>query len=143
MKRIHLIAGLALVALTIAGCSSNAELTVSDLWARPGIEEGNSAVYFVIDNKTSADEQLLSASSEAATHVELHLSSMSDDGTMVMQQQESIPIPAGDSVELKPGGLHVMLIELRQDLKPGDELNLRLNFQNAGEIEYKVTVREP
>ena len=143
MKRIHLIAGLALVALTIAGCSSNAELTVSDLWARPGIEEGNSAVYFVIDNKTSADEQLLSASSEAATHVELHLSSMSDDGTMVMQQQESIPIPAGDSVELKPGGLHVMLIELRQDLKPGDELNLRLNFQNAGEKEYKVTVREP
>jgi len=68
---------------------------------------------------------------------------MSDNGTMVMQQQESIPIPAGDSVELKPGGLHVMLIELRQDLKPGDELELILNFQNAGEMEYKVTIREP
>ena len=143
MKYLQLIFWLALLVMIIAGCGSNAEWTVSDVWARPGIDDGNSAVYFVINNKTSDDELLLSASSEAANHVELHLSSMKDDGTMMMQQQESIPIPAGDSAELKPGGLHVMLIELRQDLKPGDELELILKFQNAGEMEYKVTVREP
>ena len=71
------------------------------------------------------------------------MSKMKDDGTMTMQQQESVPIPANDSVEFKPGGLHVMLINLIDGLKPGDTFDLTLNFQNAGETTVEVTVREP
>lgn len=143
MKRVPAIFGIILLAALAFACSSSEEIAVTEYWARPGIQDGNSAVYFIIENNTAEDEVLLSAASDAANYVELHRSSMNEDGTMMMQQQESIPIPANSSVALEPGGLHVMLIELAQDLTPGDQLALRLSFQNSGTRELEVTVREP
>lgn len=143
MKRVPALIGIILSALLAFACSPSVDISVSEYWARPGIQEGNSAVYFIIENNTAEDEVLLSAASDAANYVELHRSSMTEDGTMMMQQQESIPIPANSSVALEPGGLHVMLIELTQDLTPGDQLALRLNFQKSGTRELEVTVREP
>jgi len=142
LKRTLLLIIFILILVLSAGCGSRS-LTVKEAWARPGNAGGTGAVYFIIDNPSDQDDLLLSADSDAAEHVELHHSKMSDDGTMSMQQQESVPVPGRSALEFNPGGLHVMLINLEKDLYPGDTLTLSLKFQNAGEFELETTVREP
>jgi len=64
-------------------------------------------------------------------------------GVMMMVQQENVPVGAQSQIEFSPGGLHVMLIGLNQDLNPGDTFQVTLNFENAGQITMDVPVREP
>ncbi len=143
MRKKSLLIVFAVLATLLSACSSLAgsSLQVNDIWARPGLAEGNSAVYFMIDNSTGAEDKLLSASSDVAQAVELHMSMM-DDGVMHMMQQHEVPLPAGKT-EFKPGGLHVMLIGLNGDLSPGDSFDLLLNFESAGEENFTVIVKEP
>ena len=132
------------LALILAACGTPEEsdtLQINDIWARPGFAASNSAVYFEIDNSTSEADTLLSASSDIAQAVELHMSMM-DAGVMKMMQQHDVPLPVGQT-EFKPGGLHVMLIGLNDDLNTGDTFDLTLEFQLAGEKTYTVTVKEP
>jgi len=127
--------------LTLAGCGTakTSALKVSDVWARPGLAGGNSAIFFVIDNPGSTD-RLLSADSEAADAVELHKTVM-QDGAMQMMHQMDVPVPTGETI-FKPGDLHVMLIGLKDDLKTGDTFTVMLKFEQAGEQELTVTVKE-
>ncbi len=143
LKRTQLFILLGLMALAWSGCASNQALTVRDVWARPGVAGGNSAVYMTIANPGNRAEALLSATSDVAAQVELHTTQMDHSGAMTMHHQESIPIPARGQVELKPGGLHVMLIGLERDLKAGDKFSLVLRFQHAGEMVLQVMVQEP
>ena len=131
-----------LLSIMLASCG-NKELTISESWARTGTTGGNSAIYLIIDNPTNQDDVLLSASSSVAVAVELHMSKMTDEGTMMMQQQENIPVPMGTKVELRPGGLHIMLINLNKDLVEGSSFQVVLNFQNAGEITIEIPVKNP
>ena len=77
----------------------------------------------------------------AATAVELHQTSM-EGGMMKMAPVDGIALPAGERVELKPGGLHVMLIGLQRELKAGEKLKLKLYFEQAGAQEIAVEVRK-
>jgi copper(I)-binding protein len=139
-SRLYLVlAGLAL-ALAACGVGGSGELGVNDVWARPGLADGNSAIFFVIDNP-GAEDFLLSASSDVAGAVELHKTIM-EDGNMKMVQQMNVPVPTGETI-FKPGDLHVMLIGLHNDLNPGDEFTVTLNFENTGEKTLNVIVREP
>ena len=131
----------ALAAILAACVPADGQLQVSDTWARPGLAGGNSAVYFVITNETAGTDTLLSASSDVAGAVELHMTSM-QDGNMQMMHQQEVPVPTGKT-EFKPGGLHVMLIALNQDLNPGDTFSLTLDFAAAGDMQLEVTVSEP
>jgi copper(I)-binding protein len=74
--------------------------------------------------------------------VELHLSQLGENGEMQMIPQASVPLIAGAGAEFKPGGLHVMLIGLKQDLKAGDEFELTLHFKDHADITLKVIVKE-
>jgi len=130
-----------IVLLGLAACSQGNSLTVSEVWARPGLAEGNSGLFFVISNSTEQDDRLLSASSGVASAVELHKTTM-EDGIMKMTRQDFVPVPAGEQVLFKPGDLHVMLIGLKHDLKAGDEFQIILNFENAGEVQLDVIVQE-
>ena len=132
----------AALALMLAACASagDQDLQVTDVWARPGLADGNSAIFFVIENP-GADDTLLAASSDVAAAVELHKTSM-HDGVMKMEHQLSVPVPKGETV-FKPGDLHVMLIGLNKDLVVGDEFGLTLTFSLAGEKTLNVPVREP
>lgn len=142
-KRFIFFVALLVVVLSVTGCqTSNKALVVDGIWARSSIAGGNSAIYMNIHNATGQDEVLLSAQSTAANTVELHLSSVDENGVMSMKQQENIPVPANSVVELKPGGLHVMLIGLPNDLKVGDEFEVTLNFKNAGAMTFKVPVKD-
>jgi len=91
-----------------------------------------------IENKGIAD-QLLSASSPAAGEVQLHEMAM-EGSVMKMRQVKDIPVPAGGSVELKPGGLHLMLMNIKAPLAAGESVPVKLKFAKAGEVEVKMPV---
>lgn len=133
---------IALFGFVLVACAAggSGELQVNDVWARPGLANGNSAVFFLINNPV-AEDLLLSATSDVAGAVELHKTSMKD-GTMQMVQQMNVPVPVGETI-FSPGDLHVMLIGLKDDLKPGDTFTVTLNFETAGEQVLSVMVREP
>ena len=133
-----------ILTLLLVGCQQSQEksLKVTDVWSRPGLAGGNGAMYFMVENSTDQNDTLLKAESDAAETVELHKSSMDAEGNMSMQPQEKVDIPTGKT-EFKPGGLHVMLINLKSELKAGQKTNLTLVFEKAGSIRFEVVVREP
>lgn len=143
MFKVRLLVFFSALAAILVACApaGSGQLQVSDIWARPGLAGGTSAVYFVITNETAGTDTLLSASSDVASAVELHMTSM-QDGNMQMMHQQEVMVQAGKT-EFQPGGLHVMLIGLNQDLNPGDTFSLTLDFATAGAIPLEVTVSEP
>jgi hypothetical protein len=94
--------------------------------------------FMKIENKGTTD-QLLSASSPAAGEVQLHEMGM-DGNVMKMRQVKEITVPAGGAVELKPGGLHLMLMNIKTPLVAGQMVPVKLKFAKAGEVEVKVPV---
>ena len=94
--------------------------------------------YLKLENK-GADVKLLSASADVSASVELHSMSMEGD-VMRMRQVDGIALPKGKTVELKPGGLHIMFMGLKAPLKSGDKFPLKLKFEKAGEVTVTVNV---
>ena len=112
---------------------------VQSAWARPTVA-GQSAggAYLKIAGGASAD-RLLSATTPAARSVEVHTMEM-DGNVMRMRPVDSVAVPARQTVELKPGGLHVMLMGLAQPLQAGSAFPLTLRFEKAGEVKVQVRV---
>lgn len=123
-----------------AGCAG---MHVVDPWARAAVGGmPTSAAYALLLNLTGTDDTLIAASSEAAEAVELHEMLMGEGDVMRMSPVEGgIPVPAGGTAVLKPGGLHIMLIGLTQALDDGGTLDLTLTFENAGEVVISAPVR--
>jgi copper(I)-binding protein len=118
-------------------------LVIRNVWARPATKaDALSAVYMVIENTGDQPDRLLHAHCDVAGTVELHETKM-EGGVMKMQPVDGIDIPAKGTVELKPGGLHIMLIGLTRDLNPGDEIELELHFDKAGHVPVKAVVQKP
>lgn len=149
---------LAAWSVALAGCGDTSEpatgtgedvgtmlpVSVTDAWARPAMQMSGmstAAVYLTLHNSGAEDDRLVGASTDAAETVELHQSSM-EGGVMRMEPVDGIDVPAGETVRLEPGGLHLMLIGLTRDLAAGDHLTITLQFERAGEIEVDVEVRE-
>jgi len=101
-----------------------------------------SAAYMVINNRGRQADKLLSITSDAAESAEMHLSQTENDITS-MKMVTEIMIPPKGKTELKPGSYHIMLIRLKHNLHPGDEVILKLHFEKSGEIEIAAEVREP
>lgn len=133
--------------LLLAGCAPRAkgpEITIQDAWARPSAgADMNGVIYFRIMNDGDETDTLLGAETPSAQAAEVHESMADDNGVMSMKPRENIEIPAGGEVEFKPGGLHIMLVDLKKPLAVGDEVTLTLRFEKAGEIVQTVKVREP
>ena len=132
-----------MILLFASACAAQTELSIEEPWARPGFQGDNSAVYLVIRNSTDQGDGLIGAKTDAANVTEIHLSKMDAEGTMSMERQDLVGIPAGESVNLEPGGLHVMLMNLVDDLNVGDRFELTLEFQRAGDVDIEVEVRQP
>lgn len=166
MRRINvaiILVGLFAILTACAGAQEGPTMEINDAWVRSastmagmtevtpesgmGHEGGmgmgfNSAAYMMLVNRGKTEDRLLRASSPVAQTVELHETTMTGD-VMSMQQVNYIDVPAGGQVELMPGGLHIMLIGLNQDLNPGEKVPLQLVFENAGEINLDAEVRAP
>ncbi|MEO0823087.1 MAG: copper chaperone PCu(A)C [Pseudomonadota bacterium] len=93
-----------------------------------------------ITNGGSTDDQLLSASSPAFGKIELHRSEKDGD-IMRMVRMETIPVPAGETVTLEPGGLHTMLFDATQLFKEGARFEMELVFEKAGTVTLDVPVK--
>jgi len=88
---------------------------------------------------SGAADQLISASSAVAQEVQLHTMAM-DGNVMKMRQVNAIDVPANGSVELKPGGLHIMFMGIKEPLAAGSSIPVKLKFAKAGEVEVKLPV---
>jgi copper(I)-binding protein len=141
-----LILALMIAAIGLAACeagTSRAQIKVEEAWARPvPLAGGNGAVYLRLLNSGGEADQLLGGSSPLAEAVEVHKTTMSQD-VMKMEPLPSLAVPAGGQVELQPGAIHIMLIRLEQPLAAGDRLPLTLRFEQSGDLQLDIQVREP
>lgn len=108
---------------------------------RPAAQGENGAIYFVIDNQSSNADALTGISSDVAEAIEMHESTMSGD-VMQMQQLDSVPLEHSSEIKFEPGGLHVMLVDLKKDLNVGDEIEIALHFTNFEDIIVTVPVQD-
>lgn len=102
------------------------------------------AAYFNVENKGTAPDKLVSASTPVAKSVEVHTMSM-DNGVMKMREVGTIDIKPGEKITMQPGnGYHLMLMGLTRQLKPGERFPMTLVFEKAGKKEVNVEVdRKP
>ena len=117
-------------------------LTIAHPYARPSAPaQPNGAAYLKLVNKGAAD-RLVGATSPLAASVQLHSMRMEGD-VMRMRELSAIDVPAGATLELKPGGLHLMLIGLKAPLLVGQSVPLKLTFQTAGDVDVELKVDAP
>lgn len=114
-------------------------IEVSQPWARPSVVN-TGAAYFTLTNKGKSADTLVSIEGDIAKEVQLHTMTM-DGNIMRMRKLDSLPLPAGKSVSVEPGGLHVMLIGLKQHLVEGQTFPLHLTFAKAGGVDITVHVQ--
>jgi len=131
----------AILALT-PGVLAN-DVMVMDAFARasalPAAKAG--AVYMTLTNNSSKVDRLLSVATDASETAQLH-ESVEKDGVATMKPVEALEIPAGGTVELKPGGTHIMLTGLKAPLKKGGMIVLELKFEQAGTVQVMAHVGE-
>jgi copper(I)-binding protein len=96
-------------------------------------------VFMTIQNKGTDGDRLVAASSPVAGVVQIHEMQM-DGGVMKMRAIPGLDIKPGATVELKPSGYHVMLMDLKQPLKQGDSVPVTLKFEKAGTVEIKAAI---
>lgn len=101
----------------------------------------NSAAFMTLVNSSASAQNVTAASSPVAATVELHTHT-NNNGVMEMRQIDKIEIPANSKTELQPGGLHIMLIGLKQDLKAGEEAKLTLTFADGSTKEVTAEIKE-
>jgi periplasmic copper chaperone A len=133
----------ALLAVTLAAPVLAADITVAEPFARASAGMAQvGAAFMTLKNGSASDDKLLTASSPVAAGAELHNHIMEGD-IMRMREVSSIDVPAGGTVALQPGGLHVMLMGLKQPLRQGEVFPLTLTFAKAGAITVEVPVKAP
>jgi periplasmic copper chaperone A len=131
------------------------EVQIHDAWARP-VEAAastagdahahhagaNSAVYLNLRNTSREADRLVGVESPVSRSAEIHHSQL-EDGIVRMRRVDGVSLGAGETVEFRPGGLHLMLIDVKRPLHPGDHFPLVLNLEKNGAREVEVEVRVP
>lgn len=130
-------------ALVAAPAFAAGEISVSDAWVR-GTVAGQKATGAFMRLTATTDVTLIGAASSAAKIVAVH-EMKQENGVMKMAAVPRLPLAAGKSVLLQPGGYHVMLMDLAQPLKDGDTVPITLTFEDKGgskqTLEVKAVVR--
>jgi periplasmic copper chaperone A len=136
-------AGLLLSLFALVSASAQAQVAVKEPWVRATVAQQKSTGAFM-QLTSQQDAKLIEVKSPAAKIVEIHEMKM-DNNVMKMRPIDGLALPAGKGVELKPGGYHVMMIDLNQTLKEGDTVPLALVIETADgkrqTIDVKAMVR--
>ena len=119
----------------------DAGVTVTEPFARASAGNVRTGAAFMTLSSGGGDV-LLRAASDVARRTELHTVKM-EDGVMRMRRVPDIALPAMEKVALKPGGLHVMFMGLKEPLKQGENIDITLTFEKAGDVIVSVPVRGP
>lgn len=139
-----------LTSATIAyGQSGNLKMLVEGTWGRraamivggdPKAGSGNSAVYATLVNSGAEPDALIAATTNVAGSVEIH-ETYRDRDMMMMRPVRKIDIPANGKVQMKPGGYHIMLLDIKRDLKAGETISVSLQFAKAGTIPVIAAIK--
>lgn len=119
-------------------------MDVQDLWTRPTPQGAqNAAFYMSIANNTGQDDALVEVRVEACGSVELHQTSVDDEGVMRMEPvaEGRVPLPDGETIVLGPGELHVMCVGVAEPLTAGQQIPMTVVFEKAGEMAVEAEVR--
>ena len=130
---------LVLIVMSTSSFAADIDVKNSRVRAVPA-GQVNSAAFMMFKNNSSEDRLLVSAHSNISKAVELH-THKKEGGMMRMRRVDSIEIKAGSKTVLKPGGLHIMFIGLKHGLKVGENVELKLVFDNGSEIALSVPVK--
>ena len=126
--------------LLLAALPAWAQVEIESPWSRataPGAKVA--AGYMVVRNKASSPDRLLGATTPAARKVETHVT-VRDGDIMRMREVNGYEIPAGGTFELKPGGPHLMFVDVRQPFRESESIPVTLRFERAGakKVEFRV-----
>ena len=127
------------LALGMACLAAHAQVSVKDAWVRATVAQQKSTGAFM-QLSSAKPVRLVAVSSPVAGIAEVHEMKM-DGGVMKMRAVEALDVAAGQPVELKPGGFHVMLMELKSPIKDGDSVPLSLVFEGADKKRETVEVK--
>jgi copper(I)-binding protein len=144
-RRVLLLGSLALasaivVYMAMAAVYEAGALRISQPWSRAtsaGMPMG--VAYLTITNQGKKADALIAASTPAAARVEIHHTTLVD-GMARMRPLAEIPIPAGETVKIEPGGMHLMLVDLKAPLAAGKPVPLTLEFRVAGRVTLDLAV---
>ena len=126
--------------LALAAPAAWAQVQVENPWSRataPGAKVA--AGYMVLRNRAATPDRLVGASSPAARKVETHVT-VRDGDIMRMREVQGYEIPAAGAFELKPGGPHLMFVDVRRPFKEGEAIPVTLRFEKAGEVQVEFKV---
>jgi hypothetical protein len=133
-----LIAAIVSVVSTVA---YGGDITIDDAFARASAGAAKvGGAFMTLRNSGATADALVGVKSPVAARAELH-THIQDGDIMRMRQVDAIDVPARGSVSLQPGGLHIMLIDLKQPLKQGEAFPLTLTFATAGTMTIEVPVK--
>ena len=136
----------ATAALVMTGAAHAEQYTVGDLVIDAPVARATpanapvSGGYMIIRNTGEEADRLVAGSADFAGNVEIHEMAMDGDVMRMRELENGIEIPAGGSVVLQPGGLHVMFMQLGERLEEGQERPVTLEFENAGEVDVVFDV---
>ena len=132
------------VLFVLTGLSfAQSKIVVKDAWVgKVPPSSPVAAAYMTITNEGNADDKLLSVTSSISGSTMIHQTVIDDQGVAKMNMVDALVIPAGKSVELKPGGTHVMLMDLKEPVTDKDKIELDLKFENAGDIKVEAPVKK-
>ena len=120
----------------------HAGIAIADIWARPGVEGGNTAIYMELTNVGDNPEYLVGVGSEICKAVEIHQVKMQGDIMTMLPVSGDIELLPGEMVSFVPGDLHLMMIDLGADLSPKSHFEVELMFKNSGPVVVDVMVSE-
>ena len=130
-----------LIAIALVALPAWAQVSAERPWTRatpPGAKVGGG---FMQLRSSGAADRVVGASSPVAGRVEMHVTVREGD-VMKMREVTAFEVPAGGTFELKPGGAHLMLVDLKRPLKKGEKVPLTLKLEKGGELNMELTVEE-
>jgi periplasmic copper chaperone A len=140
--RATLLAAIAAIGLAGSALAQATTIDVSDAWARATTSSARAGGVYLTMKAIGGSDRVVSASSPVAERVELH-ETIRDGNVMRMRQVPELRIQPTEPTVLQPGGLHIMLIGLKQQLNRGDSFPLTITFEKAPAVTVTVTVRAP
>jgi len=117
------------------------ELEIGHPWARatlPAAKVGGG--YLTITNEGAAPDRLIGGSSPVAGRVEVHAMEIKEGVMNMRPMSDGLEVPARGTLELAPGGFHLMLMELKEPLIEGERVPLTLEFENAGTVDVELAI---
>ena len=146
MRFVQVLAGFALSLFSLHAAMADdykvGSMALDDLWVRASVPgQVNGAGYLEIENKGEAADKLIAVESTASKRIELH-TIINENGVAKMRAVEGgIPVPAKGKTNLKPGGYHVMFIQLNGPFKVGEKVDAVMKFEKAGAVNVQFKVK--